>query len=92
LSEQLQQYRVKEKGKWVYEGTPLGSYDRFVIGSTTLSQLKTAGIIADFTTEINFRPTVWKGKPTTAAKPDELVLDGQQTILVVRTGQVPISV
>jgi hypothetical protein len=82
MAEELQRYAVAGK-KNRFKGEPLGPYERFVIGATTLGQLKAAGIIKDFATEIRFKAKVWKGKPSAASRPDEIVLDGKQTVLVV---------
>jgi hypothetical protein len=92
MSEELQRYLVGDKKKDFFKGDNLGKYQWFVLGSTTLSQLKAAGIIAGFSTDTKFRAKIWKGKPSATNKPDEIILDGTQCVLVVeRKDSVEIS-
>jgi len=83
MSEELQRYQKSERGKIYYEGDKLGKFEHFLIGNTTLTQLQQGGIIKGFITDIPFKPRFWDGKPSPASKPDEIVLDGNEVILVV---------
>ena len=83
MSEELQRYQKSSSGLICYEGEKIDSCQRFILGSTTLAQLKQADIIESFTNEIVFKPRLWNGSPTPSSKPDELILDGKTVKLVV---------
>lgn len=83
MSEELQRYLKTVSGRLVYHGNSLGKYEHYILGSTTLNQLKTAGVIRGFTTDIPFKPRVWDGTPSPQSRPDEIVLDGQTVVAVV---------
>lgn len=83
MSEELQQYLRTKDGRAFYEGYKLDGFEHYVIGSTTLKQLKQAGIIDDFLTEVSLAPKIWKGNASPNSKPDEIILDNKAVILVV---------
>jgi type I restriction enzyme M protein len=83
MSEELQRYQKKRGRKIHYEGDKLGKFKHFILGNTTLTQLKQCGIIKGFITDIPFKPRIWGGKPSPASKPDEIILEGNNVILVV---------
>ncbi len=83
MSEELQRYQVAVGGSITYQGERLESFERFVLGATTLLQLKQADIIEGYTNDVVFRPKVWKGSASPASRPDEIVLDGKTVKLVV---------
>lgn len=83
MSEELQRYQKRRGKRITYEGEQLGRYFHYYLGNTTLDQLKRSNIIDGFTTNIPFKPRVWNGKPSKTSRPDELVLDGGNVILVV---------
>jgi len=83
MSEELQRYLSRNGGQTRYCGEQLDRFEHYKLGSTTLQQLKGAGIIEGFATEIRFQPRIWPGGPSSANKPDELILDGKQVVAVV---------
>lgn len=83
MSEELQRYQILEGGRPIYRGDKLGSLEHFVLGSTTLAQLKRAGIIRGFTIDIPFKPRIWGGKSSPQSRPDEIILDGSSVIAIV---------
>jgi len=83
MSEELQRYARKINNKTIYRGVKLNSFEYYILGNTTLAQLKRAKIIDGFINDISFKPHIWKGKPTSTSRPDEIVLDGKSVILVV---------
>jgi type I restriction-modification system DNA methylase subunit len=84
MSEELQRYLIPNPdGSIRHQGEKLDSFERYVLGATTLAQLKQAGIIDSFVDQIAFQPKIWKGSPSPASRPDELVLDGKIVKLVV---------
>ena len=92
MSEELQRYQTLVSGRISHQGNKLGKYEHYVLGSTSLGQLKTANVIRGFTTEIPFKPRVWEGKPTPQSRPDEILLDGQSIIVVVeRKGSIELT-
>jgi len=83
MSEELQRYQ-RRKGKSVaYEGELFNGYVRYLLGNTTLNQLRRAKIISGYTLDIPFKPKIWRGKPSKSSRPDEIVLDGKNVIVVV---------
>lgn len=85
MSEELQRYlKLKGDGQTkYYRGDILDGFEHFILGSTNLKQLKEAGIIEDFITEIAFSPRLWNGTPSQRTQPDEIVLDQKHVVLVV---------
>jgi len=79
MSEELQRYLKNGE----YEGDGLGSFRHYILGSTTIAQLKQAGIIEGYVTDISFKPRVWRGNSSPQSKPDEIVLSGRQVIAVI---------
>lgn len=61
MSEELQRYLRKKNGKNYYEGDKLNGFEHYILGSTTLKQLKQAGIINDFLNKIIFKPKLYVG-------------------------------
>jgi len=87
MSEELQRYLKKEETRRLYRGDSLDDYEHYILGSTTLNQLKQTGIIDGFIIDITFIPKIWRGKSTSQNKPDEIVLDNKSVILVVERKQ-----
>jgi len=84
MSEELQRYQVTGTGGRVqYQGEAFDSFQRYVLGATTLTQLKQAGIIESFVNEIAFQPKIWRGSSSQASRPDELIVDGRIVKLVI---------
>lgn len=83
MSEELQRYQKLVGGKLLYQGDKLGRHEHYILGSTTLKQLKTAGIIRGFTIDTAFKPRIWDGTATPQSRPDELILDGKSVVVVI---------
>jgi len=84
MSEELQRYRIETNRKNNnYEGESLGKYEHYILGNTTLSQLKGCNIIEGFKTDINYEPDIWEGEPSDKSKPDEIILDDKEVLVVV---------
>jgi len=84
MSEELQRYLNKTADQnTYYEGESIDNFQHFILGSTTLKQLKKAGIIEDFVTEIVFSPRLWDGDASQRTMPDEIILDHKRVVLVV---------
>ncbi len=83
MPEELQRFQLQIGSQIVYQGSPLGPFQHYIIGSTTLSQLKSANIIAGFVTDISFKANTWSGNPSQSSKPDEIILDGTTVVAVV---------
>ncbi len=83
MSEELQRYCKKRNGHNHYEGNKINGFEHYILGATTLKQLKQCDIIDDFITEVPFKPKIWKGCASQTSKPDEIILDNKSVILVV---------
>lgn len=83
MSEELQRYCKKKNGNKYYEGIKIDGFEHYILGATTLKQLKQADIIDDFVNDISFPARLWNGTPSQNSKPDEIILDNKQVILVI---------